>query len=246
LGTYTRRITLIITLATLTACTAHDAAQLKQSKYMGGEMLRYGAIAAVVALPVSYFLKTTLFGTPVMTYSKGQDDIIRLETSTRNPQGFTSSSLIQQAAVSAVAVSEKYRCSSVHHINSGADYFDVRRGLADGKYRHLFNYKCSSDPDDGTRAQILKKHAKYIQRLWDKKKLIEKQAESEKSMSAPKEDIRRAQQALSDLGYTVGTIDGISGKQTKAALAAFQRDKQIEVSGNLDSQTSALLNSNDF
>jgi peptidoglycan hydrolase-like protein with peptidoglycan-binding domain len=54
-------------------------------------------------------------------------------------------------------------------------------------------------------------------------------------------DVRRAQTALRDKGYTPGKIDGIHGKQTTAALRAYQKAEGLKVNGRLDDPTKARL-----
>jgi len=49
------------------------------------------------------------------------------------------------------------------------------------------------------------------------------------------------QNALSDLGYQVGDIDGIFGRMTRDALLAFQADNEISTTGMYDAETMAAL-----
>ena len=53
------------------------------------------------------------------------------------------------------------------------------------------------------------------------------------------EDVRKVQQALTDLGYTLGQfgVDGIIGSETESAIKAFQEAKGLTVSGIVDSDT---------
>lgn len=51
----------------------------------------------------------------------------------------------------------------------------------------------------------------------------------------------RAQNLLYNLGYYRGSIDGIYGPQTAAAVRRFQQDQQLTVTGMLDSQDIATL-----
>ena len=53
--------------------------------------------------------------------------------------------------------------------------------------------------------------------------------------------IRRAQEAMNSLGYECGTPDGLSGKKTKAALSAFQRDHALMETGTVTHQTVEAL-----
>ncbi|MGD9538137.1 MAG: peptidoglycan-binding protein [Alphaproteobacteria bacterium] len=45
--------------------------------------------------------------------------------------------------------------------------------------------------------------------------------------------VKLAQQALRELGYDPGPLDGIEGERTRAALAAFQEDTGLEATGEL-------------
>jgi peptidoglycan hydrolase-like protein with peptidoglycan-binding domain len=45
------------------------------------------------------------------------------------------------------------------------------------------------------------------------------------------EDVQQLQQALMDLGYSVGTVDGRFGSETESAVKAFQRDRELTVDG---------------
>lgn len=49
--------------------------------------------------------------------------------------------------------------------------------------------------------------------------------------------LRTAQRQLSEKGYKLGTPDGFMGKRTEQALRNFQRDKGLEQSGRLNSET---------
>lgn len=53
--------------------------------------------------------------------------------------------------------------------------------------------------------------------------------------------MKRAQEALNAAGYNVGTPDGAAGTRTVAAIRKFQADKNIPVSGKLDSSTVSAL-----
>jgi lipoprotein-anchoring transpeptidase ErfK/SrfK len=57
----------------------------------------------------------------------------------------------------------------------------------------------------------------------------------------PVETILEAQIALVNQGISPGSIDGATGSQTEAALAAFQKKRGLPQSGILDAQTKALL-----
>jgi len=45
------------------------------------------------------------------------------------------------------------------------------------------------------------------------------------------------QTRLNQLGYKVGTVDGVIGPRTTDALKKFQSDNSLSVTGTLDAQT---------
>jgi peptidoglycan hydrolase-like protein with peptidoglycan-binding domain len=53
--------------------------------------------------------------------------------------------------------------------------------------------------------------------------------------------VKQAQEQLSSLGHDAGPADGIMGPKTQAAVKEFQESKGLQVSGRLDSQTLAAL-----
>lgn len=55
------------------------------------------------------------------------------------------------------------------------------------------------------------------------------------------DNVRRLQQALTQLGYYSGTVDGSFGSGTKAAVTAFQQANSLSVDGIAGSATIALL-----
>ena len=55
------------------------------------------------------------------------------------------------------------------------------------------------------------------------------------------EDVRFVQDALTKLGYQLGKIDGIYGKNTEAAVKAFQERNGLEVDGVVGSETRKAL-----
>jgi hypothetical protein len=57
----------------------------------------------------------------------------------------------------------------------------------------------------------------------------------------PVYDMVQAQLALARLGISSGSIDGIIGSQTRAALRAFQRSKRLAPTGALDDATRSAL-----
>lgn len=53
--------------------------------------------------------------------------------------------------------------------------------------------------------------------------------------------VREVQRILADEGYDPGEIDGIAGRTTKSAVAAFQRDHGLPATGRLDRRTLGLM-----
>lgn len=55
------------------------------------------------------------------------------------------------------------------------------------------------------------------------------------------EEVTALQERLAKFGYDVGTIDGIYGNKTAAAVSAFQQNASLKPTGNADSSTLGLL-----
>jgi peptidoglycan hydrolase-like protein with peptidoglycan-binding domain len=55
------------------------------------------------------------------------------------------------------------------------------------------------------------------------------------------ETVKQAQEQLSLMGHDAGPVDGIMGPKTQAAVKEFQESKGLQVSGRLDNQTLAAL-----
>ena len=53
--------------------------------------------------------------------------------------------------------------------------------------------------------------------------------------------VEHAQQALKDAGHDPGSIDGVMGARTTAALKAYQQKQGLPVTGRLDDATAAKL-----
>jgi peptidoglycan hydrolase-like protein with peptidoglycan-binding domain len=58
---------------------------------------------------------------------------------------------------------------------------------------------------------------------------------------APGQVLENVQLALRDQGYYSGAIDGLIGPETRAALAAFQRDHGLIVTAAVDEPTLVTL-----
>ena len=56
-----------------------------------------------------------------------------------------------------------------------------------------------------------------------------------------KQDVKKAQEALMKKGHNPGSIDGIMGPQTTAAIKAFQSASGVKETGRLDAETSEKL-----
>ncbi len=54
--------------------------------------------------------------------------------------------------------------------------------------------------------------------------------------------VKDAQQKLNQAGYDAGSVDGVMGPKTKAALQKYQSDKQLPQTGRLDQKTMGALN----
>lgn len=55
------------------------------------------------------------------------------------------------------------------------------------------------------------------------------------------QEVREVQQALADLGYEPGKVDGFFGKKTKAAIMAFQKDHDLVADGIAGKATRSTL-----
>jgi peptidoglycan hydrolase-like protein with peptidoglycan-binding domain len=53
--------------------------------------------------------------------------------------------------------------------------------------------------------------------------------------------VRQVQQELNDMGYHAGSVDGVLGPRTESALRQFQRARNLDATGNIDSKTLAAL-----
>lgn len=53
--------------------------------------------------------------------------------------------------------------------------------------------------------------------------------------------VKQVQTKLNTLGYDCGTVDGISGKKTKAALKAYQKDNGLIVDGIIGKQVKGSM-----
>ena len=64
---------------------------------------------------------------------------------------------------------------------------------------------------------------------------------SKPSRPTPDATVLAIQRRLNELGYNAGTPDGLFGNKTRAAIQAFQRDQNINVTGVADSAVLLLL-----
>jgi len=85
-----------------------------------------------------------------------------------------------------------------------------------------------------------------LDRAWDKTKAKAREARDKitGSDNGLRADVavRDAQMALRDQGHDPGPIDGIMGPRTSAALRDFQQKENLTVTGQLDAETHARLN----
>ena len=57
------------------------------------------------------------------------------------------------------------------------------------------------------------------------------------AMAGTRDTVNEVQSKLSDLGYAVGSIDGLFGSKTRAAIVKFQKDSELEPNGTTDKDT---------
>jgi peptidoglycan hydrolase-like protein with peptidoglycan-binding domain len=55
------------------------------------------------------------------------------------------------------------------------------------------------------------------------------------------DQVRQAQKVLKEKGFDVGEVDGVLGPRTRKALIAFQRQRGLEPSGEIDQRTATAL-----
>ncbi len=55
------------------------------------------------------------------------------------------------------------------------------------------------------------------------------------------DNVKQVQEALKSQGHDPGPVDGVMGPKTRQALRAFQKSKNMQASGQLDSQTASAL-----
>lgn len=60
-------------------------------------------------------------------------------------------------------------------------------------------------------------------------------------LGAAGERVRALQRDLADLGYAVGTVDGVFGPATRRALINFQEERRLQTTGEADEPTRAAL-----
>src|SRR6202048_4180005 len=56
-----------------------------------------------------------------------------------------------------------------------------------------------------------------------------------------REQLQQAQTLLNEKGFNVGDVDGVLGPRTRRAVMAFQRQRGLEPSGQIDQQIATLL-----
>lgn len=64
---------------------------------------------------------------------------------------------------------------------------------------------------------------------------------SQQRLSLDQDTVRQLQEQLQSQGYDVGEVDGVLGPNTRQALTNFQRDQNLQASGQPDQQTMAAL-----
>lgn len=66
-------------------------------------------------------------------------------------------------------------------------------------------------------------------------------SQSQQQQSLNQDTVRQLQEQLQNQGYQVGQIDGVMGPRTQQALTSFQRDQNLQATGQPDQQTMAAL-----
>jgi len=61
------------------------------------------------------------------------------------------------------------------------------------------------------------------------------------SMHLTKDEVKSIQTALRQAGNDPGTVDGVMGKRTSAALRTYQKEHDLKVTGKADDETCARL-----
>src|ERR1700726_1878691 len=56
-----------------------------------------------------------------------------------------------------------------------------------------------------------------------------------------REELQQAQTLLNEKGFNVGDVDGVLGPRTRRAVMAFQRQRGLEPTGQIDQQTATAL-----
>ena len=56
-----------------------------------------------------------------------------------------------------------------------------------------------------------------------------------------RQEVCKLQEALTGLGYALGTIDGVAGKRTRASIASFAKDAEMPKSASTEAVTMAVL-----
>ncbi len=61
------------------------------------------------------------------------------------------------------------------------------------------------------------------------------------STGGERQSVSAVQQALNELGFKAGPVDGVAGRQTRAAVARFQQDRGLAPTGEIDDALVAAL-----
>ena len=69
----------------------------------------------------------------------------------------------------------------------------------------------------------------------------QRQSSQGQQQSMNQDTLRQLQEQLQNQGYQVGEVDGVMGPRTQQALTNFQRDQNLQATGQPDQQTMAAL-----
>lgn len=121
------------------------------------------------------------------------------------------------------------------------DTFDIAPNIAIEGLANAVGKVCEAEPERPFwAAASAVTRVLQPQRLTAKPELLTVTA-GQRSMTIDRPTLRRVQQTLKALGYEVGVVDGLYGRNTRLALEAYQQDEQLAVTGLPDPDTRARL-----
>lgn len=98
-----------------------------------------------------------------------------------------------------------------------------------------YHYHCGGNP-----AHLHANGCPYSSKSTTKKS-TSSSSKKKATTSANKEDVKKIQEKLNELGYDCGTADGVAGKKTKAAIKKFQEDNGLAADGVVGAKTKEAM-----